>query len=121
MRNQLVKTIEPKDRRAALNLAGYILDQLDNCSKRKENVMINKSNAENKIKKLQDTLNSYQSQIESIDKTQRNWTEKLDDLKLKFELTESEILEIRSALLRKQISALELKANIQETGKHKDF
>lgn len=111
---------EPKSKQAALHLAAYMIQQLDHCKQRKENLAMNKTNAEEKIKRLQETLLEIQNQIEKVDFTQKDWEDRVGLLKTKFSLTESEILETKSELLRQQITNLQKLAGVKGTG-HTDL
>jgi len=116
-----VKLNEPKSRRAALNQAVYILDQIDVANQRRRNIMNNKKLANDKISKLEKVLREYDSQIEAIDISSSNWKKTLEELKLNYSLTEAEILELKSSLLREKIQNLKLKADIQDTGKTTNY
>lgn len=112
-----VKLNKPKNKQAALNQAVYILDQIDVYDRRKENIMNNKKLANEKISRLEKVLQEYDSQLETINTNSSNWKKTLEDLKLDYSLTEAEILELKSSLLREKIQNLKLKADIQNTGK----
>lgn len=116
-----VRLNKPKSKQAALNQAVYILDQLDVYSLRKENIMKNKKLANEKISKLEKVLQEYDSQLETIDINSSTWKKTLEDLKLNYSLTEAEILELKSSLLREKIQNLNLKAGIRETGKSTNY
>jgi len=75
---------EPKDKKSALNLAAYIYRQMEIHNRRKENLVMNKSNAEEKIQRLQNVLKEITSQIETVDTTQSNWQKHLEILKPNF-------------------------------------
>lgn len=117
MKTVMVTRTEPKTKQAALNYGAYVLQQLEFNQQRKENLMTNIANAEEKIKRLQSTIAEIDNQIQSVDKTRSNWQAELDILKTKFLLTESEILETKSELLRRQITNLQKQAGVTETGK----
>lgn len=116
MKRNFVQVKRPKSHKAAVNQAIYILDQLDIHSTRRRNIMKNQDLVNEKIRKLTVTLEEYSKQLEAIDTSAADWKETLEELKLDFNLTESEILEARSSLLREKISKLTQKADIQETG-----
>lgn len=120
MKTRVVKVSEPKDRNSALNLAAYMTQQVEIHLKREENLRMNKSNAEEKLKRLQETIGQIENQIKSVDKTKSDWQSSLEILKTKFSLTESEILEVRSELLRKQITNLQRQAGIEVQGERLD-
>jgi chromosome segregation ATPase len=116
MQKDIVVTREPRSKRAALNQCAYIHDQQQLWSQRKENLMSNIRDTEQKIIRLQATLEEYSKRIESIDTTQADWQSLLDRLKRDFQLTESEILEQRSIQLREKILRLERDAGVLKTG-----
>lgn len=121
MQNNIVTVNKPKTRQAALNQAIYVLDQLRQHNKRKENILMNKNNTQQKIEKLKLVLQELDTQIEKVDTTVSNWDQVLADLKLDFNLTESEILTLQSELTRSKIEELRKKADILETGKSEQF
>lgn len=116
-----VKLNRPRNRRTALNQAIYILDQMSVIKRRKENIMKNKDLANDKIKKLEKVLQEYDLQLETIDINSTNWGKTLEELKLNYSLTEAEILELKSSLLREKLQSLKLKADIQDTGKSTNY
>lgn len=116
MKVETVTVNKPKNRKAALNQAIYILNQIDVYDRRKENVMNNIKLTQEKIERLNGVLEEYSRQIEAIDTNSSNWKETLKELRSDFNLTEAEILELRSSLLREKIQDLKKKADIQKTG-----
>lgn len=110
-----VEVNKPKNKQAALNQAVYILDQLDVYNRRKENIMNNRNLANEKIRRLEKVLQEFDSQLDTIDINSSKWKQTLEDLKLDYSLTEAEILELKSSLLREKIQNLRLKADVQET------
>lgn len=117
MRTREVKLTAPKSRGAALSQATYMYQQIENCSRRKENIMKNSKSTEMKIQDLQLVIEGYRTQIASVDTTKANWEVELKKLKDAWNLTDAEILELRSQLLREQISELQRQAGVSETGK----
>lgn len=109
-----MKINKPKTRKAALNQAVFMEKCLDNCFERKENIMRNKEAVTAKIMKLNKTLEEYDKQLVEIDKTAINWHQTLESLKLEHSLTEAEILELKSSLLRTKIEELKLQAEVSE-------
>lgn len=116
MKMKQVVINEPKSRKAALNLVTQIETQIKNIEEREGNIMRNKSNTEAKIEKLQETLKDYSHQLEVLKGTKGQWQEEIKRLKLQFSLTESEILELRSQLLRSAISRTEAELEMLEDG-----
>jgi len=116
MKITTVKFETPKDKGSALKLAAYIQGQLDTYKGRKANMMKSKSDAEGKIKRLQQTLAALESQITAVNTNESNWQKQLRDLQTQFSLTEAEILETKSELLRKKISSLQKEAGVKPTG-----
>lgn len=119
MKLNIVTINEAKTKKAALNQSIYCLQQLEILSKRKENIMNNKNQLQEKINKLTETLAEYSKQLEEIDTTSSDWKRALTEIQSKWNLTESEILELRSSLLREKISELQKTAEISDTGKSK--
>jgi len=112
-----VKLTAPKSRKASLAQAAYVYQQLEICSKRKENIMKNLNATEAKIRKLQEVIEGYRRQISKVDTTKDNWEVELKNLKDAWNLADAEILELRSQLLREKISELQKQAGVTETGK----
>jgi len=121
MHTTIVTWSEPKNRSSALNLAAYMSNQTGVWERKKENLMSNISATKNKMKRLRETLDEYERQLVEINSTQEGWQNRLKELQDLHQLTEAEILETRSALLRSQISALKVQAGVQETGQEKYF
>lgn len=121
MQNNVVTVNKPKTKQAALNQAVYILNQLDQHNKRKENILMNKNNTQDKIERLKKVLEELDAQIAKVDTTTANWNQVLEELKLDFNLTESEILTLQSELTRSKIEELRKKAGISTTGKSEQF
>lgn len=117
MKIKEVTFTSPKDKKAALNLAAYIAQQHQILSQKEENFMAQIEKTEDKMKRLQKTLESYKLQIEQIDRSKSTWNKELQRLMNDFQLTQAEILETQSELLRKQISSLQKQAGVQDTGK----
>jgi peptidoglycan hydrolase CwlO-like protein len=105
---------KPKTRKAALNQAVYMEKCLDNCFERKENIMNNRKAVSEKIAKLNLVLQEFEKQIVEIDKSATNWHQALENLKLEHSLTEAEILELKSSLLRTKIEELQYQADATE-------
>lgn len=121
MKITTIKYDEPKNKESALNLAAYISKQLDNYKTKGENLVKSKNDTAKKLKRLQETLANLESQISKVNTTETNWQNELKRLQTQFSLTEAEILETKSALLRKQLSALQKDAGVQQTGEESFF
>jgi len=117
MRIVEVVLVPPKSREAALNQASYMSHQIDICLKRRENMDSSREAAEAKLLRLEKTLESLNQQLSALARTESNWKEKLEVLKTEYSLTEAEILETKSSLLRKQIRNLESFAGKKDSGK----
>lgn len=109
---------KPKSRESAMNQAVYFLEQIEVYSRRKENIMKNSKDVNDKIKRLEKTLEEYNTQMEVLDKNTATWESRLQELRLDYNLVESEIAELRSSLLREKIEQLRLKADTQVKATH---
>lgn len=69
--------------------------------------MKNISQTEKKLKRLEETLENYRNQLDTLTGVEENFDKFLEDLTSKFNLTQSEILETKSELLRKRIAGLQ--------------
>lgn len=117
MKFKEIRLTAPKSRRAALAQAAYLFEQFENSSIRRENIMKNQNATEEKIRKLQEVIEGYRTQLASVDTTKANWEVELKKLKDAWNLTDAEILELRSRLLREKISEMQRQAGVSETGK----
>lgn len=79
--------------------------------------MKNQNATEIKIQKLQEVIEGYRLQISKVESTKGNWEVELKTLKDSWNLTDAEILELRSQLLREKISEMQKQAGVSETGK----
>lgn len=111
-----VKLNLPKTKEKALNQAAYLLIQGENRKQRRDNIMSNITATELKLKRLEETLKHYKEQIEELNLLDEQFDVKLKELQGAFDLTQAEILETKSALLRNQISNLKKQAGLLETG-----
>lgn len=116
MKVDTIRLRTPKTKAAAINQSVYIFEQLDNLNSKEENLMIQKSQIEEKVKKLQETLTELETQISNIRTYNGNWRSELERLKEQFTLTEAEILEARSELLRQKIANLQAISGAQKSG-----
>lgn len=98
---------EPKTRKSALQLAMVLSNYIDNNKTRKENLMISKNQAERKLTRLQKTLEDLEKQIQTAETAESTNQQTLERLMNEWQLTQAEILESKSALLRGQLKALE--------------
>jgi len=94
---------EPKTKAAALRLAAQVSTIADSTERRRKNLMKLETEHTAKIAKLQAKLESIKKEIgESNSSTA---TQYIEQLKLKHSLTDAEILELKSELLRKSIES----------------
>jgi len=110
-----VKFEMPKNKEKALNLAAYILTQVAIYKRKEVNLVTSKSNTEEKIKRLKETLASIETDISRLKAVEGNWTKQLKDLQTEFHLTEAEILETKSELLRRKMNSLREGAGVEKT------
>lgn len=111
----------PRNRSTALNQAAYFYIQADYRERRKENLMSNIKNTQNKLKRLEATLDNYNNQLQELNQLDADFNKKLKELQDQWSLTQAEILETKSSLLRNQIEGLKAKIDIQETGRSRNF
>jgi chromosome segregation ATPase len=121
MEEKVLKQLTPKTKQAALKQGASILIQIQNLKRKKENLMSNIEKTQEKLERLQKTLQEQQTQLSVFNKETKNWEEAIEDLKMRFQLTQSEILEVQSELLRSQIKNLEKQCGLQETGQTERF
>jgi len=119
--NHTASWTEPKTKQAALNLGAYIINQRTIWSRKRENLMASISNAQVKLKKLEAALAEYQNQLSKVQTLEEDWGSQLDLILKKFQLTEAEILETKSQILREQLESLQSAAGVQEKGPAKTF
>jgi len=94
---------DPKTKQAALRLAVHLLSMDENQTKRKENLQMLKNQHQEKIKKLQQKLTDIETELRELPES--TIPAIIDQLKLKWSLTEAEILEMKSSLLRQSIDS----------------
>jgi len=92
---------DPKTKQAALRLAVHLLSMDENRTSRKENLQMLKIQHQEKIKKLQQKLKDIETELKELPES--TIPSIIDSLKLKWSLTEAEILEVKSSLLRQSI------------------
>lgn len=114
MKLEGVELKPPKTKSAALNQAAYITDQIQRRLEKGRKLMETKDQISRKIARLQTQLEQIQTTMSTLDRGTTDWQKALEGLKLQFNLTESEILETKSQLLRKQIAELQRNAGIQD-------
>jgi len=116
MQSNIVNWTEPKTKQAALNLGAYIISQKLIWTRKRENLMKSISNAQQRLKKLEAALADYQRKLSVLDRTKEDWDSQLDLILKKFQLTEAEILETKSQILREQLNSLQTAAGVRNTG-----
>jgi len=116
MKIKMIKITYPKTRMAALHLGAYIVQQIENCQRKRGNLMSSIEDAKKKIKRLELTLEELDKKINGINSMESNWQEQLKEIQTVHLLTESEILEEKSRLLRAKISSLQKLAGAEESG-----
>lgn len=107
MRYRITTANEPKTKKAALQVAATIETMKSQNQIRKENLMISKAQAQEKLASLQRTIEGLENLIKEAEEADQLNNEFLEELKLKWQLTEAEILEIQSASLRERLKELE--------------
>jgi len=100
--NLFIPKDEPKTKAAALRLAAQISTLADNKEQRRQNLMKLESEHQAKIAKLQAKLKSIQEELKNNSSEAIEYIEKL---KIQHSLTDAEILELKSELLRKSIES----------------
>jgi len=111
-----VKFETPKTKESALNLAAYMSEQLEIYKRRKVNLVKSKSDTEVKLKRLQEQLTEIDKQISTVNTNESNWKSQLNSLQTNHSLTEAEILETKSEILRKKINSLRKEAGVEFSG-----
>lgn len=111
--NGLVLT-KPKSKNKALNQAAYCLNQIKVREEKEDKLMKLKSQIEEKLDRLQKQLQQIETTISEVSSGKTGWNQSLEQLKLEWQLTDAEILETRSELLRRQIVDLNKKAGVQD-------
>lgn len=106
---------EPKTKVAALNLAAQVSFLLDSSERRRLNLMKLESEHKAKIAKLQEKLEKLIEEIQNINSEEPQ--EYIKQLQLKHSLTESEILETKSEILRRSIESKQARfSELTKTG-----
>jgi len=93
---------EPKSKEAALNLYVQWSSVDEGNRRREENLLKQKTQLEKKLQRLQEELEKIKDELNGINHTTNRSF--LEQLQTRWALTEAEILETKSALLRKTIT-----------------
>jgi chromosome segregation ATPase len=99
----------PKSKQKALNSGASLFAQIESLEQRRVNLMTNISTSENKLVRLEETLVHYKEQLDELSLLSEVSKEALERLMGEYNLTQAEILETKSALLRQQITNLQKK------------
>jgi len=118
--NQYRPKVEPKSRASALRLAAQVTLLMESTERRRNNLMKLETEHKSKIAKLQAKLEQIQKELQTVKPEEA--LEYIEQLKLQHSLTDAEILELRSELLRRSIENQQLQYNmLQKTGeKHSE-
>lgn len=98
---------KPKTKKAVIALLETLVTATAQKRKRRENLMISKSQTEAKLTKLQKNLDNIKEQIEAAEAAIDMNDNLIESLLAEWQLTESEILELKGEALRTQIRELE--------------
>lgn len=101
--NRWIPKAEPKTKAAALRLAAQISTLADSTERRRNNLMKLESEHSKKIAALSAKLENIREELKNTNSSEA--TEYIERLKLKHSLTEAEILEVKSEVLRKSIES----------------
>jgi multidrug resistance efflux pump len=113
--NTWIPKEEPKTKAAALRLAAQISTIADSIERRRNNLMKLEFEHTAKIAKLNAKLENIREELKRINSSEA--TEYIERLKLKHSLTEAEILETKSELLRRSIeSRTQQLSELKQTG-----
>jgi len=113
--NTWIPKEEPKSKAAALRLAAQISTIADSIERRRNNLMKLEFEHTAKIAKLNAKLENIREELKRINSSEA--TEYIERLKLKHSLTEAEILETKSELLRRSIeSRTQQLSELKQTG-----
>lgn len=114
METNIERINQPKTKGAALNQILFIENQRESILRKKENLMNSITNTRKKIAKLSETLDSYERQLENLNKRSSDWKSQEDKILLDYAITTSEVLEIKSSLLRTKLKTLEAQQNTSD-------
>lgn len=105
---------EPKNRKAALNLAVIVANNISQNKTRKENLMESRRATRAKLQKLEVVLKDIESKIKEAEESDSINETTLKNLINDWNLTEAEILELQSSSLREKLKDLEKQKLIQD-------
>jgi len=101
---------EPKNKASALRLAAQVSMVKDSEERRIQNLSKLKTEHSEKIAKLQAKLTVIEDELKNTSSSAA--TNYIEQLKLKHSLTDAEILEVKSEILRKSIENLQLQKDM---------
>lgn len=119
MKLEIKKWNDVKSKDSALNQAVAALQALETSQRKESTVMRTMEDLTKKINNLQEKIKELQESKEYLEGNSLKIQERLDFLKREFNLTQAEILERKSELLRKQIAHLQMQAQSSTTGETK--
>lgn len=99
----------PVSRSGALNRIIYLLDQNEKIQAKRSNLMKSKEDTVSKIERLKNSVSDLTEKLSKFENFEKFNDEEINNLKLEFSLTNSEILELQSSLLRQKIIELQKK------------
>lgn len=107
------KWTTPKSKPAALNQVVCAMLQIENIDTKGAKIMDSLEQAQAKMHRIQETIDQLQKQLTFGNEGKEKMLKRIEELKSAYTLTEAEILEHKSKLLREQISRLQLSAETQ--------
>lgn len=114
MKTEKFQWTNPKSATAALNQAVHAQMTIDDLKLKGGKIMDSLKQAQEKMERLQKTINQLQEQLQFSNENQEQILKRIEYLKTEFQLSEAQILEHKSKLLREQISRLQLAAETQK-------
>lgn len=106
MKSKSFQWTQPSNKRAALGQILSCLSTFEQTDRKEKVVMDTIKSSQEKIERLQKHIDSLQETLQSTSVNKENIQKRIDYLKREFALTEAEILEAKSKLLREQIAEL---------------
>lgn len=110
MKNPVRNWTSPSNKEAAMNQAVYALAALERSQEKEAKYVATIDQLTEKIHSIEEKIQELQDSLDSRKENSAEFQKRLKYLQTEWNLTQSEILEHRSALLRKQITQLQLQA-----------
>lgn len=115
MNVKILKWNDPKEKKTALNQAAVVLEMIKNSGQKEMNCLQQIEALQKKLEKLQEKIQKLNDSKEFWEQNTEQAKKRLEFLRQEFSLTEAEILEAHSRLLRQRLSSLQAQLDNQTT------